>query len=436
MNTVKPTPNVVVYGLWHLGCVICASIANAGFHVVAIDDDGKNIDNLNMSEPPIYEPGLIDLIKANLGGTLFFSSDKQEMRGADLIIVSFDTPVDEDDIADVELVKDKIQSIFSYIKSGAVVLITSQLPVGTTAELQRMFNSVYASKQVIFAYTPENLRLGCAIEAFNYSDRVVIGVDDEVAKLTLETVFSSFTQKIVWTKIESAEMVKHALNAFLATSIAFINEIAVICENVGADAYEVSQGLKTEARIGPQAYLNPGGAFAGGTLARDVNFLSMIADKHHCHAPVIKGIGLSNDLHKGWIKRKIAKIYSNLSDKKVTLLGLSYKPDSDVLRRSYAIDIALWLAGEGAVISAFDPNVGILPEGLQFIKLTACVTEAIMGSDLLLVMQNGDQFLSIEDRQLNLMRKRVILDQNRIFGERFVLNPNYRYFSVGVDHEA
>ena len=240
---------VCVLGLWHLGAVTAACLASGGHHVTGLDFDETVITNLKKGQPPLFEPGLEDLVKKGIqSGTLDFSTDPaQAMSGAEVIWVAYDTPVDDADNADVNYVIERVGKLFPYLKSGQEVLISSQLPVGTSAHLEKLFAKARPNLQASFSYSPENLRLGKAIAVFTQPDRVVIGTRFESSRKIFLELLSPFTDHIEWMSVESAEMTKHALNAFLATSVTFINEIASICEQVGADAKEVERGLKSES---------------------------------------------------------------------------------------------------------------------------------------------------------------------------------------------
>ncbi len=237
---------VCVLGLWHLGTVTAACLASGGHHVTGLDFDETVITNLKKGQPPLFEPGLEDLVKKGIqSGTLDFSTDPaQAVSEAKVIWVAYDTPVDDDDNADVNYVIERVGKLFPHLKSGQEVLISSQLPVGTSAHLEKLFAKARPNLQVSFSYSPENLRLGKAISVFTQPDRVVIGTRSENSRKIFSELLSPFTDHIEWMSVESAEMTKHALNAFLATSVTFINEIASICEQVGADAKEVERGLK------------------------------------------------------------------------------------------------------------------------------------------------------------------------------------------------
>ena len=269
---------ICVFGLWHLGTVTSACLASIKQYVVGLDLDNIVVKNLKNGVLPLFEPDLENLVKKGISDNFleFSTNIEQSIHNAQVIWVAHDTPVDENDCADVNFVIDQVIQIFPYLKDGQNILISSQLPVGSVAYLEKLFHRLYPNISASFAYSPENLRLGKAISAFTKPERIVIGIRNESDKKIYTELLSSFTNHIEWMSVESAEMTKHALNAFLATSIVFINEIATICEKVGADAQEVERGLKTDIRIGQKAYLSPGSAFSGGTLARDINFLEQL----------------------------------------------------------------------------------------------------------------------------------------------------------------
>src|ERR1700694_6006164 len=299
--------NICVLGLWHLGTVTAACLAAHGHTVTALDFDPDVIENLQHGKAPVFEPGLDDLITQGLqANTLKFTTDAQSVTRAEIVWIAYDTPVDEDENADIDYVMERATRIFPYLEPGALVLISAQLPVGSTQQLEQLYSAAYPDRKVTFGYSPENLRLGKAISVFTQPDRVVVGLRAEADRPRVQTLLKPFTEHIEWMSVESAEMTKHALNAFLAVSVVFANEIATLCEAVGADAKEVERGLKSEARIGPKAYLGPGAAFAGGTLARHIQFLSRLGETYSLHTSLLSSVKTSNDAHKNWVIRKLS----------------------------------------------------------------------------------------------------------------------------------
>lgn len=423
---------ICVVGLWHLGCVTAACMAQVGHQVTAYDADETFIQKLQAGEIPVFEPGLQELVQAGMAaGGLRFTAATEAVAEAEVVWVTHDTPVDNDDVADVQFVVDAVTRLLPFLRHNALVLISAQLPVGTTARLEAAYRHVYPEGAAHFAYSPENLRLGNAIRVFMQPDRVIIGVRHEEDKIRLTTLFSPITDKIEWMRIESAEMTKHALNAFLATSVAFMNEIAAVCEQVGADAREVERGLKSESRIGPRAYLRPGGAFAGGTLARDLVFLSQSGAAHQLPLPLLNGVLQSNTAHKSWSYRRLCGLLGELSGKTIALLGLTYKPGTSTLRRSTALELAEALLADGALVQALDPQAEPLPEPLDDrIKVVTDLTEVLAGADAAVVATEWTDFHQISaDSCRNLMRRALILDPNSFLAAQLDGLPEY--YTVG-----
>jgi UDPglucose 6-dehydrogenase len=245
-------------------------------------------------------------------------------------------------------------------------------------------------------------------------------------------LLGNFSTSIIHVRTESAEMIKHSINSFLALSITFMNEIARICEKVGADAREVESGLKSEARIGPKAYLSPGAAFAGGTLARDVVALDQLASQLSEELYLIPAIKISNDHHKRWSLQKLRDELGSLSGKRIAILGLTYKPNTDTLRRSLAVELCLLLVCEGAEVRAFDPAAKALPKDLQKVSLYRTMEEAASGSDALVVCTEWPEFLEADwSATLAALRRTVIIDANGFLLGRLGGIPGLRYRSVG-----
>ncbi len=424
---------VCVFGLWHLGTVTAACLADAGHDVVGLDPEESIISNLNRAEPPLFEPGLQTLLRDVMArGHILFTTDVEDaLCDAEVVWVTFDTPVDEDDIADTGYVIEHVESVFPYLQDGTVMLISSQLPVGTAKQIEDGYAQSGFDRDVSFAVSPENLRLGKAIEVFKNPDRVVVGVRDDETRDTITTLLLPITDKIEWMSVESAEMTKHALNAFLATSVAFANEIATLCERVGANAKEVERGLKTEPRIGQKAYVAPGAAFSGGTLARDIAFLGGLAEQYEISLPLVEAVPESNTLHKLWAVRRLGEIIAprHMSEITVTLLGLTYKPDTDTLRRSLAIEIAQQLHTLGAAVHAHDPNVKHLPEALSvMIEVHPTAAQALAPADVVVL---ATPWIGYKELEPSLFAGKVVLDASGFLRDAIGRVDGLDYYSVG-----
>jgi UDPglucose 6-dehydrogenase len=425
---------IAVVGLWHLGSVTAACLANAGFEVVAYDPNVETIAQLKNGKPPVFEPGLADLIQKSVQSKkLQFSSVKKDLAEAEIVWITFDTPVDDEDKADTDFVMNEVIKLFPVLNTQAIVLVSSQLPVGSTQWLQEQYKISHPTATVQFACSPENLRLGKAIEVFTKPDRVVIGVNSNKSKEKLEKLFAPFTQNLVWMSIASAEMTKHALNAFLATSVVFINELATLCERVGANAQEVERGLKSEMRIGAKAYLKPGAAFAGGTLARDVTYLIQIGKRKNQPTDLFSAVIKSNKNHRAWSQRRLLDVLGNLQNKTIAMLGLTYKPGTDTLRRSTAIETCRWLQQQGAIVIAHDPVVKQLPQDLHgMIQLQPSVQQALQDADAAIIATEWAEFNSLTvDDFLNYLKQPLLFDPSGFLAKKLGGDNRISYFTVG-----
>ena len=427
--------NVCVQGLWHLGTVTAGCLASLGNRVTGLDFDAKTIEGLSRGIPPLLERDLEDLIKQGLAsGMLTFSSRPEEaIRDAEVLWVAYDTPVDDDDKADIDFVFAQIEKALPYLPVGATVLISSQMPVGSIKRLEAIANAFFPMKRIGFACSPENLRLGKALEIFLKPDRVVVGVRSAHDRERLDRLLRPITERIEWMSVESAEMTKHAINAFLATSVVFANEIAAICEMVGADAKEVERGLKSEQRIGPKSYLSPGGAFAGGTLARDIEFLKGVSQAHQLSIPLLESVKTSNDLHKSWMRNKLKFLFPSLDGVVVVVLGLTYKPGTNTLRRSLAVEMCNWLIDEGAILRVHDPVVKDFPPNWYGrVRGFDDAVAALDGARVVLIGTEWPEFKEIpQGRVAEATPGLIVLDPNR-FLSSWASEPALRYFAVGT----
>jgi UDPglucose 6-dehydrogenase len=419
--------NVAVLGLWHLGCVTAACCARR-FRVRGLDFDRATVEKLRLGRAPILEPGLDPLLAEGIAsGRLSFGEDPREAcADADVLWVAYDTPVDERDESDAGFVLSRLGKCLPHLRPGAIVLVSSQLPAGTCRELER------AHPGLRFACSPENLRLGKAIEAFEKAERIVVGTRGAKPLPELEALLSPFTPRLLWMRTESAEMVKHGLNAFLALSVGFMNELAALCEKVGADASEVSLGLKSEPRVGPRAYLRPGGAFAGGTLARDLVSLSRLAEKHGEPLAIIPSVVPSNERHRGWPLRRLRDRLAPLAGKRVAVLGLTYTPNTDTLRRSAAVGLCRELLAEGASVSAFDPAVRALPAALGGVALAGDAAAALRGAAAAVVCTAWPEFRGLPWKGLlGSMARPLVLDADGFLEKEMESLAGVEYLRVG-----
>jgi UDPglucose 6-dehydrogenase len=426
---------VCVLGLWHLGSVTAACLASVGHDVTGLDSDSGIVEKLQKAEPPVSEPGLDGLIREGINaGQLRFTSDaKIAISSAEVLWVTYDTPVDENDQADVEFVFEEVLKLLSFLSIDTTVLVSSQLLVGSIKRFEVVAAEKYPEKKLRFAYSPENLRLGKSLDVFLHPDRVIIGVRRQEDREILNRLLGPITDNILWMGVESAEMTKHAINAFLGMSITFINEIASICENIGADAHEVETGLKSETRIGPAAYLSPGAAFAGGTLARDIEFLKDIGSSNNLVNPLISAVRKSNDEHKKWIQRRLFAVLGGLKGKRIAVWGLTYKPGTNTLRRSLSVEMCNWLQEQGAEIAVHDPSKCELPDNwLGEVVRSKTPLEALEGACALVIATQWPEYREINVSDVeNIVGQLAVFDSNRFLSD-FNKSPVISYYSVGV----
>ena len=426
---------VCVQGLWHLGSVTAGCLASVGHDVIGLDTDPTTIEGLAQGRAPLFEPGLNPLLQAGIASKKlrFSTSPADAVAGATVLWVAFDTPVDDEDHADVEFVHTQIKGVLPLLAEGAVVLVSSQMPVGSIRKLENFARLSLPNKRLGFACSPENLRLGKAIDVFLKPDRIVVGVRNPKVRATLEKLLLPISDKIEWMSVESAEMTKHAINSFLATSVTFANEIAAICELVGADAKEVERGLKTEVRIGPKAYLSPGGPFAGGTLARDIEFLGMASRAKNLVTPLLSSVRPSNDEHKNWVRRKLLAQFGKLNDITVAIWGLTYKPGTDTLRRSLAVELCDWLLEQGATVHVHDPAVQHLLERWKGrISSHKLAIGALEGADVLVVGSECPEFREKASKLASVAKPHLlVIDANRHLQDALA-SSDLNYVAVGM----
>jgi UDPglucose 6-dehydrogenase len=306
--------------------------------------------------------------------------------------------------------------------------------VGTLKKLQAECDETYPEKHITCACIPENLRLGKAIDIFLQPDRVIVGLDNSQHKSTIESLLKPFSDRLIWMTVVSAEMTKHAINAFLAISVTFINEISTLCETVGADARQVEQGLKSEERIGPKAYLRPGAAIGGGTLMRDIQYLKQLGTQTERKTFLLSAIEDSNRYHTEWSCRKLRSLLAELRGKKVAMLGLTYKAGTDTLRRSTAIETCQWLHAQGTEVNAYDPTISALPDDLAtIINIKTSIDDALQQADAVVIATEWPQFRDLHaDQFIQHLKQTFVVDPGGYVAKNIAGDARIQYYSVGV----
>jgi UDPglucose 6-dehydrogenase len=350
------TYTIGVLGLWHLGEIYTAGLSELGHKVVGIGDDKAVVENLSRDIPPLPEPQLEKLLESNRkAGRLKFTEDISEVRNCNVLWITFDTPVDDNDEADLTVVYDALLKAIPHLQNGVLLVVTSQVPVGTSQKIKDFIHAKRPDITFDYVYTPENLRLGEAVRCFFEPGRIVIGAETQEAFQKIEEIFSGLHAEFMRMSPPSAEMAKHALNAFLATSVSFINDIADICEQVGADVLDVVKALRSDPRVGEKAFLSPGLGFSGGTLGRDLKALSAVSKNFNVNPLVIESVYKKNALRKNLVMDRLLSKLGNMKGKTIAIFGLTYKAGTKTLRRSRALEVAKDLSGADALVRLHDP---------------------------------------------------------------------------------
>jgi len=429
------TAKICVIGIWHLGSVVSACLADMGYSVVGVDKDRERTEKLNHGIPPLYEPDLDHLLKKNIElKRLNFTTDlASAVKGTRYVLITFDTPVDALDEVDTSEIFITCRALAQHLENNSIVIVSSQVPVGTCDQIRSIIKEHNNLIEFDVAYSPENLRLGQAIERFKNPDRIVIGADRESTLDMVEQLFSVIPAPKLRMGLRSAEMTKHALNTFLATSISFINEIANICDEVGADAMEVSEGLRTDQRIGKKAPLHPGLGFSGGHLARDLKVLKGLGGKFGYETHLIDGVLKVNEEQTKSVVRKLEGILGSLRGLSIGVLGLTYKPGTSTLHRSAALEIIGDLVGKGAIVKAHDPRAALeeikLHKEFKFCKGPYEVAES---SDALVMVTEWPEYRQLDfDLIRTRMKRPIIFDAKNMMDDKLLVKKGFSYFGIG-----
>ncbi len=426
---------VCVIGIWHLGCIYSACLADFGYQVTGVDDNPQRVANLNNGMPPLFEPGLEELVAANIkAGRLSYTTDiESAVCDCPYVMIAFDTPVDDNDEVDLSPVTDACKNIAPYLKPASILIICSQVPVGTCDTIKEMIKELNPTLDFDVVYSPENLRLGKAIAYYKNPDRIVIGADNDDTLDRVQKFFSVIPAPVIRMGLRSAEMTKHALNAFLATSISFGSEIANICDEVGADATKVAQALRSESRIGNGIPLLPGLGFAGGTLARDLKIIRRIGRENNYETLLIDSVFTVNQRQNGVVIRKLEHIFGSLKGLNIGVLGITYKPGTSTLRRSSSLEIIAELVKRGATVKAYDPKAD-MNEVKQHIEFKFCddAYAVTQNSDALIIITEWPEFKSLDyDKIKQLMKKPVLIDARNILDMEYLISIGFSYYGIG-----
>lgn len=429
---------LAVVGAGYVGLVSAACFADFGNEVLCADSDEARVEGLKRLKMPFYEPGLLDLVRRNASeGRLKFSTSVEEaVNRAEVIFIAVGTPASRTGEANLSGVRAVAREIAAHMKGYKLVVQKSTVPVGTGAMVRRIVQR-YAKKGVPFdvASNPEFLREGSAIENFMRPDRVVIGTWSKKAETLLSEIYAPLyliETPMVKTTVETAEMIKYASNAFLATKVSFINEMAQLCETLGADVQVVAKAMGLDRRIGPK-FLHAGPGIGGSCLPKDTAALVRFSEKAGCRLRIPRAVIEINKAQREFVLQKILKAVGPLKGKTIGVLGLSFKPETDDVRESPAVHIAGALLARGAKIRAFDPAAmesarAVLP-GVEYCSNAYQVCE---GSSALVIFTEWNEFRRLDlERIRELLKKPVMVDCRNIYEPNQLRSMGFKYYGVG-----
>jgi len=427
-------------GAGYVGLVSGACFAEFGADVTCVDVDEERIDRLRAGEIPIYEPGLADLVERNTasGRLRFVTGPGSEVGAADLVFIAVGTPARRGDgYADLRHVYRAATMIAPHLRDYTVLVTKSTVPVGTAREVRRLVGEACPDADVDVASNPEFLREGSAIEDFMRPDRIVLGVESARAEALLRELYRPLNlieTPIVATGIESAELTKYACNAFLATKVSFINEIAALCEAVGADVHAVARGMGLDRRIG-RRFLHPGPGYGGSCLPKDIEALARIAEERDVPARIVEATIAVNRAQRERMRDKIRGALDGVvAGKRIGVLGLTFKPETDDMREAPSLHVLPTLIDEGAKVRAHDPQgmdeaAARLPESVRFCADPYAVAET---ADAVVLMTEWNAYRGLDlERVRDAMCGRVFVDLRNVYEPDAMRALGFRYCGVG-----
>ncbi len=426
---------IAVIGSGYVGLVTGACFAQIGHTVICVDNNKDKIAMLNQGKIPIFEPGLSQLILKNVKRKRLTFSDsiKEGVKNSKAIFIAVGTPPKEKGEADLSAIEDVAEEIAKYMDSYRLIIQKSTVPIATGDWVEstvKMFKKKHAKFDI--ASNPEFLREGSAISDFMNPDRIVIGVETKKAQEILAKIYKPLKGKIVFTDVKSAELIKHASNSFLAMKISFINSLSRVCDASGANIDKVAKGLGMDRRIGKE-FLKASLGYGGFCFPKDLAAFIDICERLGYNPELLKATARVNEQQKEFFFRKIKKALWNISGKKVSVLGLSFKPNTDDIRLSPAINIVRMLKREGAKIAAFDPKaMEKAGQELKGIDYCGNAYDAIKDADCLVLATDWPQFAKLDLRRVKRLLKRpIIVDGRNMFDPLYMKKLGFKYFSIG-----
>ncbi len=426
---------IAVIGTGYVGLVTGVSLSEIGHHVICIDVNEEKIKKMRQGISPIYEPGLSEMmVKNSAAKRLSFTTDHRTgLQQADVIYIAVGTPEDPDGSADLSFVDEASKNIAKCIDHNVIVVTKSTVPVGTNHRIKEIIDShLMGTFTVEVVSNPEFLKEGSAIYDSFHGDRIVIGAESEHAFRVIEQINQPFNVPIFKTDIKSAEMIKYASNAFLATKISFINEISNICELLGANIENVSTGMGLDQRIGSQ-FLKAGIGYGGSCFPKDTKALIQIAGNVEYEFELLKGVVNVNKKQQGILIRKLKECLPDISGKKIAVLGLSFKPDTDDLRESASILVTEQLIKQGALVVAYDPIAMDNAKSIlnPLVCYAASIEEAVENSEAALIITDWDEIKNVDLTVFAKMKNPLIIDGRNCFSIDEMAKNRIEYRSIG-----
>jgi UDPglucose 6-dehydrogenase len=429
---------VAMIGAGYVGLVSGACFADFGHQVTCIDKDASRIAALKNGDIPIFEPGLAELVEANVRqGRLEFTDQAASVALADAVFIAVGTPSRRGDgYADLSFVYEAVREIAPLLSKTAVVVTKSTVPVGTGDEIERILRETRPDSELQVVSNPEFLREGAAIQDFKHPDRIVVGTDNARARTLLAEIYRPLylnAAPIFYVSRSTAELIKYASNAFLATKITFINEIADLCEQVGADVQDIARGMGLDNRIGSK-FLHPGPGFGGSCFPKDATALLKTAQDHGVALRIVETVSAVNDQRKRAMARKVVTaLDGSVRGKTIAVLGLAFKPNTDDTRDSPAIPLITALQDLGAVVRAYDPaGMEQAKLALPAVHFCGSAYAAAEGAAALVIATEWEQFRALDlDRLKSVMAQPVIVDLRNVYRIDEMERAAFRYVAVG-----
>jgi UDPglucose 6-dehydrogenase len=430
--------NIGVIGTGYVGTTTSVALAMSGYTVFGIDQDPERIEKLNQSTLPFYEEGIEELLKKLIfEGNLSFTTNLNDcIDNSSILFITVGTPSLPDGLADLSFVEEVAKRIGRSINEYKIIVLKSTVPIGTGAKIKKIIESELNDRKLEIPFdlvsNPEFLREGKALYDALYPERIVIGCETENLQQIMRELYKDVSSKIFFTTVINAEMIKYASNAFLATKISFINEMARFCEKIGSNVNEVAKGIGMDSRIGPQ-FLQAGIGYGGSCFPKDVSALLAMASKENIPLNIIQAASKVNETQAEWFMEKVKKELGILSDKRIAVLGLSFKPQTDDIREAPSLKIINYLIQNKAFISAYDP------QGTEHVKkiypdiyYALTPIEAIKGADAVIIVTEWKEIIEIDWKNaINIVSTPIIFDGRNALDALTMLEFGYNYFGVG-----